>query len=159
MHVPQRWFNAYPGYRGDNPALFADPWAAQTKFRANSIREGDLLVHHAGHKSQRTQRMSPWMNVAELHLPQWEMDLANTTYLQEIEEFWQKEAPKERERVDAQIKAEAEKEKKAKAEKLEQEKVKAEKDKAEKAKAEKEEGRSGGGGEGRGGGGGEGETK
>ena len=37
----------------------------QTKGKANSIKEGNLLVHHAGHKSLRAQRMSPWMDVAE----------------------------------------------------------------------------------------------
>ncbi|KAJ9498896.1 hypothetical protein LTR99_005022 [Exophiala xenobiotica] len=106
MHVPQRWFNAYAGNRGETNGLFADPLSPQTKVHANSIKEGDLLVHHAGHKSLRAQRMSPWMDVAEQHLPQWELDLDETGYEKEIREFWQNEAPKEKKRVDDMIKKE-----------------------------------------------------
>ncbi|KAL2404497.1 hypothetical protein ABEF93_005300 [Exophiala dermatitidis] len=109
IHVPQRWFNAYAGYRGEKTDLFADPMAPQTKFRHNSIKEGDLLVHHAGHKSLRAQRMAPWMDVAEQHLPQWELDLDETTYEQEIRDFWKNEAPKERKLVDDLIKKEDQK--------------------------------------------------
>lgn len=109
MHMPQRWFNAYAGYRGEKTDLFADPLAPQTKVRANSIKEGDLLVHHAGHKSLRAQRMAPWMDVAEQHLPQWELDLNETTYEQEIRDFWNKEAPKERKYMDDLIKKEDQK--------------------------------------------------
>ncbi|KEF51113.1 uncharacterized protein A1O9_12836 [Exophiala aquamarina CBS 119918] len=110
MHVPQRWFNAYAGNRGETNGLFADPMEPQSQVKLNSIKEGDLLVHHAGHKSLRGQRMSPWMDVAEQHLPQWELNLNETTYLQEIEEFWKTEAPKERKRMDDLIKKEAQKE-------------------------------------------------
>lgn len=109
MHVPQRWFNAYAGDRGETNGLFADPSSPQTKFKPNSIKEGDLLVHHAGHKSLRGQRMSPWMDVAEQHLPRWELDLNKTTYEQEIRDFWTIEAPKEKKRMDDQIKREAKK--------------------------------------------------
>ena len=62
--------------------------------------------------------MSPWMDVAEQHLPQWELHLNETTYLQEIEEFWKTEAPKERTRMDDLIKKEAEKEAADKAKKM-----------------------------------------
>jgi hypothetical protein len=110
MHVPQRWFNAYAGNRGETNGLFADPLEPQSKVKLNSIKEGDLLVHHAGHKSLRAQRMSPWMDVAEQHLPQWELDLNETTYVQEIEAFWKNEAPKERKLLDDLIKKEAQKE-------------------------------------------------
>jgi hypothetical protein len=123
MHVPQRWFNAYAGYRGETNGLFADPHAPQTKEQANSIKEGDLLVHHAGHKSLRAQRMSPWMDVAEQHLPSWEADLEDTTYVQEIADFWKNEAPKERKVVDGMIKKD-EKRAKEKAEKKEAEAAK-----------------------------------
>jgi len=96
MHVPQRWFNAYPGYRGERNDLFSDPTQPQNKFRPNSVKEGDLLVHHAGHKSQRTQRMQPWIDLAEQHSAVWEMEVEQTTYMHEIEEFWRRDAPKER---------------------------------------------------------------
>ncbi|KIW45298.1 uncharacterized protein PV06_03696 [Exophiala oligosperma] len=109
MHVPQRWFNAYAGNRGETNGLFADPLAPQSKVHANSIKEGDLLVHHAGHKSLRAQRMAPWMDVAEQHLPQWELELEETTYQQEIADFWKTEAPEESQRVDKMIKQEEKK--------------------------------------------------
>ena len=103
MHVTQRWFNAYAGDRGDPEKGFADPLSPATKFKANSIKEGDLLVHHAGHKSLRPKRMLPWLEVAEQHLPKWELELENTTYPEEVSSFWEKEAPKERQRVDGSI--------------------------------------------------------
>lgn len=111
MHVPQRWFNAYAGNRGETNGLFADPLAPQSVVKANSIKEGDLLVHHAGHKSLRAQRMSPWMDVAEHHLPQWELNPNQTTYEQEIRSFWQKDALMERKRMDDLIRKEQKKEK------------------------------------------------
>ncbi|KAJ9664190.1 hypothetical protein H2198_000408 [Neophaeococcomyces mojaviensis] len=100
IHVPQRWFNAYAGYRGAETDLFADPLQPAYKFKANSVREGDLLVHHAGHKSLRAQRMLPWIEAAERHLPSWELKLDDTTYLKEISGFWDKDAKKERKVVD-----------------------------------------------------------
>lgn len=111
MHVPQRWFNAYAGNRGETNGLFADPLEPQSQVKLNSIKEGDLLVHHAGHKSLRAQRMNPWMDVAERHLPQWELHLNDTTYMEEIGNFWKNEAQKERKRMDDLIKKEAQKEK------------------------------------------------
>lgn len=111
MHVPQRWFNAYAGNRGETNGLFADPLEPQSQVKLNSIKEGDLLVHHAGHKSLRAQRMNPWMDVAERHLPQWELHLNETTYMEEIGNFWKNEAQKERKRMDDLIKKEAQKEK------------------------------------------------
>lgn len=110
MHVPQRWFNAYAGNRGETNGLFADPLEPQSKVKLNSIKEGDLLVHHAGHKSLRAQRMNPWMDVAEQRLAQWELDLNETTYVQEIKDFWEKEAKNERKRMDDLIKKEIQKE-------------------------------------------------
>ncbi|KIV90642.1 hypothetical protein PV10_07925 [Exophiala mesophila] len=130
MHVPQRWFNAYAGYRGDNLGQYSDPLAPPTKFKANSIKEGDLLVHHAGNKALRTQRMSPWMDIAEQHLPQWELDLDDTGYEQEIRDFWEVEAPKEEKRVDTQIEKE---------DKLEEERLRRKQEKAEAAQKKKAE--------------------
>ncbi len=138
MHVPQRWFNAYAGYRGETNGLFADPLSPQTKEQANSIKEGDLLVHHAGHKSLRAQRMSPWMDVAEQHLPQWELDLERTTYEQEIADFWKNEAPKERKVVDNMIKKDEKKAReKAAKKKAEEAEAAAKKQKADEAEAAK----------------------
>lgn len=96
VHVPQRWFNAYAGYRGSPHGLFADPLQPQYSVRPNSVKEGDLLVHHAGHKSLRAQRMVPWIETAERHLPTWELALESTNYTTEIADFWANEAKNER---------------------------------------------------------------
>lgn len=53
--------------------------------------------------------MAPWMDVAEQHLPQWELELEETTYQQEIADFWKTEAPEESQRVDKMIKQEEKK--------------------------------------------------
>ena len=98
MHVPQRWFNAYAGYRGE--ANFSDPELPQTKWRANSIKEGDLLVHHAGNPKTRISKMEPWLDIAEQHSPMWELELMNTSYPEEIRSFWEKDASREWERVE-----------------------------------------------------------
>ena len=95
IHVPQRWFNAYAGYRGAETDLFADPLQPSYKYKVNSVKEGDLLVHHAGHKSLRAQRMLPWLEAAEQHLPSWELQLEETDYSKEIAEFWAKDAKHE----------------------------------------------------------------
>lgn len=100
IHVPQRWFNAYAGYRGASTDLFADPMKPPYKYKANSVREGDLLVHHAGHKSLRAQRMLPWVEVAERHVSSWELQLDETQYQKEISQFWEGEAKNERKIVD-----------------------------------------------------------
>ena len=100
IHVPQRWFNAYTGYRGASTDLFADPMKPSYKYKANSVKEGDLLVHHAGHKSLRAQRMLPWIEIAEQHVSSWELPLNDTTYAREISDFWNKDAKNERATVD-----------------------------------------------------------
>ncbi|KAK5073247.1 hypothetical protein LTS08_004333 [Lithohypha guttulata] len=100
IHVPQRWFNAYAGYRGAPTDLFADPLQPSYKFKENSVKEGDLFVHHAGHKSLRAQRMLPWIEVAESHLESWQLELEATTYLEEIADFWKNDARNERKAVD-----------------------------------------------------------
>lgn len=97
MHVPQRWFNAFAGYRDKGIH------EGQTRFRDNSVNEGDLLVHFAGNKKLRDGRMIPWIDMAEEHLARWEQDLKNTNYVQEIEEFWRTSADHEAQRVDTMI--------------------------------------------------------
>lgn len=96
MHVPQRWFNAYTGYRGEG---HPDPLKPQTKVRKNSVKEGDVLAHFAGHPKVRAERMAIWLDVAERHLPQWELELEKTTYLEEIKRFWERDAKGEKKRA------------------------------------------------------------
>lgn len=99
IHVPQRWFNAYPGFRGDPTDLVQDPLQPAYKVRKNSVKEGDFLVHHAGHKSTRAKRMWPWIEVAEQHQAPWEIALQATNYTHEIAKFWKDDAKNERKRV------------------------------------------------------------
>ncbi|KAI9777141.1 MAG: hypothetical protein M1816_004910 [Peltula sp. TS41687] len=76
MHVPQRWFNAF-----QSGMMFNETIAP------HEIRRGDLLVHFAG-TTERETKMSNWMDLAEQHLPEWELDLKSTSYEGEIRTFW-----------------------------------------------------------------------
>lgn len=89
LHVPQRWFNAFAGYRRNGIN------AAPVKYKANSVVEGDLLCHFAGNKKTRAETMAMWMDVAEGHLERWEKDVGETNYTREIEGFWEREAARE----------------------------------------------------------------
>ena len=91
-HVPQRWFNAFAGDRGKPDP---DPWTAPTRFRPSSVKEGDLLVHFPAHYDARARRMNTWLDVAEKHAAPWEVPLDNTTYMEEIAQYWEKEAGQE----------------------------------------------------------------
>lgn len=91
-HVPQRWFNAFAGYRGKPDP---DPWKKQNPWTAFGVKEGDLLVHFPAHYDVRARRMNTWMDVAEAHEPPWEVPLQNTTYMEEIDRYWKQEAGQE----------------------------------------------------------------
>jgi len=88
IHVPQRWFNAFAGFRDES-------LTKTTKFKSNSAKEGDLLVHFAGHKDTREETMKKWLNYREKHVQEWEMKVEKTGYLEEIRQFWDVEAEKE----------------------------------------------------------------
>jgi hypothetical protein len=96
MHVPQRWFNAYTGYRGEG---HPDPLKPQTKFRKNSVKEGDVLAHFAGHPRVRAERMAIWLDVVDKHLSIWEIPLEKTEYKEEIDKFWKVDAKLEAKRA------------------------------------------------------------
>ncbi|KPI41583.1 uncharacterized protein AB675_9005 [Cyphellophora attinorum] len=98
MHVPQRWFNAYPGKRGTASGL-PDPYLPQTRWHAYAVREGDLAVHFAGNGETRAPRMLPWLDVAEKRLTKWEVPLNETGLVDEVKKFWEKDAVWEWERV------------------------------------------------------------
>lgn len=88
MHLPQRWFNAFTGYR--DPTL-----TMTTKFKANSVKEGDLLVHFAGHKDTREATMKKWLELYHSRRGAWEIDLKDTGYEEEIQRYWEEDAEKE----------------------------------------------------------------
>ena len=89
--VPQRWFNAYQAEQEDEEKT----WNFQ-------VRHGDLLVHFAG-VGNRDERMRWHLDMAEKHLPEYELELASTSYPTEIKEYWAEQHEKvERQRADAQ---------------------------------------------------------
>ncbi|KAG5953066.1 hypothetical protein E4U53_007034 [Claviceps sorghi] len=71
--VPQRWFNAYPT-EDENAAA---PW----------VHPGDLLVHFAGLAS-REMHMNKWLDRSEQLAEKWNKPLAQTTYSEDVERFW-----------------------------------------------------------------------
>ena len=83
--MPQRWFNAFAGYRDET-------LTKTTKYKANSAIEGDLLVHFAGHKEQRQETMQKWLAYRERHRSEWELDVEQTGYVAEIKKFWDEDA-------------------------------------------------------------------
>ena len=77
VEAPQRWFNAYQGEHNETLQPF-------------QVRRGDFLVHFAG-VGDRNERMSYWLERAEAHLPEWEMEIQHTTYPAEVRDFWQQQ--------------------------------------------------------------------
>ncbi len=63
------------------------------------MKEGDLLAHFAGHPKVRAERMAIWLDVAEKHLPMWEIPLEETSYKKEIKKFWERDARNEAQRA------------------------------------------------------------
>jgi galactosyl transferase GMA12/MNN10 family len=75
VYCPQRWFNAYQsGFLNES-------------IEANQIRRGDLIVHFAG-VGNKLERINYWCDIAEKHLPDWEVEIIHTSYSEEIDEFW-----------------------------------------------------------------------
>lgn len=75
FRLPQRWFNAYQS------------GLINETIEPYQVRRGDLLVHFAGVPG-RNERMEYWMDIAEQHLPEWELDLVQTSYASEVKEYW-----------------------------------------------------------------------
>ena len=73
--LPQRWFNAYQAELHDDET------------RSFHLRRGDLLVHFPG-VPKRDERMKHFLDRAERHMPEWEVDIISTSYPTEIKEFW-----------------------------------------------------------------------
>ncbi len=82
VYCPQRWFNAYQsGFLNES-------------IEANQIRRGDLVVHFAG-VGNKLERMNYWCDIAEKHLPDWEVEIVHTSLLDEIDEFWSQKRSKD----------------------------------------------------------------
>jgi lipopolysaccharide biosynthesis glycosyltransferase len=83
VYYPQRWFNAYQsGFLNES-------------IEANQVRRGDLIVHFAG-VGNKLERMNYWCDIAEKHLPDWEVDIIHTSYSEEIDEFWSQKRNRDR---------------------------------------------------------------
>ena len=76
--LPQRWFNAIWSELSDD------------SIRSFQVRRGDLLVHFPGHP-QREEIMRKFLDRAERHMSEWELDLGSTSYPTEIKEYWVKQ--------------------------------------------------------------------
>jgi lipopolysaccharide biosynthesis glycosyltransferase len=82
VYCPQRWFNAYQsGFLNES-------------IEANQVRRGDLVVHFAG-VGNKIERMNYWCDIAEKHLPDWEVEIIHTSYVEEIDEFWSQKRGKD----------------------------------------------------------------
>jgi lipopolysaccharide biosynthesis glycosyltransferase len=82
VYCPQRWFNAYQsGFLNES-------------IEANQVRRGDLVVHFAG-VGNKIERMNYWCDIAEKHLPDWEVEIIHTSYVEEIDEFWSQKRAKD----------------------------------------------------------------
>ena len=72
---PQRWFNAYDaGFLNES----IDP---------HQVRRGDMLVHFAG-LGEKQKRANYWSEIAERHMPEWELNITYTSYPGEISVYW-----------------------------------------------------------------------
>ena len=74
--IPRNWFNSYQVEHDDDDPNH--PW---------QINLGDLLVHFPKGQHQ-DERMRKYINRAERHLLECEVDFENTTYPREIQSFW-----------------------------------------------------------------------
>lgn len=82
VYCPLRWFNAYmrspDGLKPnkDSPAHL-------------QVHPGDLLVHFPGtQKGNLNKTLTPYLEIAESHQPEWEPILEETSYIQQTTEFW-----------------------------------------------------------------------
>lgn len=92
IHVPQRWFNAYHNY-GIAPDI-----PPEWHFELDYVEPGDLLVHLPGTGDSRTAIMNEWWTKLHENPAKWQTPYNETRYFKEIAEFWEKDAPRERER-------------------------------------------------------------
>ena len=83
--IPQRWVNAYMGPRHWDGELRKGGTA-----KSNSVIEGDLLIHFAGHSKQKKTRMSAFMNKQEEMKDVWQIEYEKTRYPKEIANFWRR---------------------------------------------------------------------
>ena len=81
--VPQRWFNAYMGPRAPDGAV-----RPKKQFSENSVKEGDMLIHFAGHGDTKASRMSKFLKTLKKGRNAWVIPAEDTEYGEEIASYW-----------------------------------------------------------------------
>lgn len=86
---PLRWFNAY--MRSDD-GLKQNPDSPVYL----QVHPGDLLVHFPGTPREHlNQTLSPYLEIAESHQPEWEPAVEDTDQVDRIQRFWQLYEPED----------------------------------------------------------------
>ncbi|KAI2794149.1 hypothetical protein POX_a00739 [Penicillium oxalicum] len=82
VYCPLRWFNAY---MRSPDALQPNPDSPDHL----QVHPGDLLVHFPGTPSEHLdQTLSPYLEIAENHVSEWEPPLEQTGYTEITKDFW-----------------------------------------------------------------------
>lgn len=75
VKVPQYWFNAYPD--------------ADSQPKPHEFRPGLYQIHFVSNRDGlRPDRMTTWLEISEKQLPEYDVPVENTVYLDEINNFW-----------------------------------------------------------------------
>lgn len=53
-----------------------------------NVQPGDMMIHFAGLMKNKKEFMGPWLDRVENQAEQWTRPLDNTTYLNDVKEFW-----------------------------------------------------------------------
>ena len=78
LFQPMRWYNAFQ---------LQQRRGIMVKDRPN-VHPGDLLIHFAGLMKDKRRLMGPWLDRVENVKERWAVPLENTTYLSDVEEYW-----------------------------------------------------------------------
>ncbi|KAH8690559.1 hypothetical protein BGW36DRAFT_400990 [Talaromyces proteolyticus] len=85
-YCPLRWFNAYMSL----PNGELDPDTPEHL----QVHPGDLLVHFPGTpRDALNETMQPYLEIAESHLPKWELSVEHTGHIKETQAFWKSVRP------------------------------------------------------------------
>jgi len=95
LHVPQRWFNAYHHWGHD------DTIPPEWKHEYHENAPGDLLVHLPGSGDIRSRIINEYLGYVTTQYDKWNVPFNETRYFKEVPEWWDKDAPKEKERQDS----------------------------------------------------------
>ena len=69
-------------------------WYNEFQLQQNMVKDrpnvhpGDMLIHFAGLMQDKRELMGPWLDKVENLAGQWAVPLENTTYIGDVEEYW-----------------------------------------------------------------------